>query len=49
MVKILTRKKQQNGFAAKVNVINYSGQTPLFSAAKSGNFEVVRLLVEAGA
>jgi ankyrin repeat protein len=49
MVKILTRRKQLNGYAAKVNVVNYSGQTPLYSAARSGNLEVVRLLVEAGA
>jgi ankyrin repeat protein len=30
-------------------VVNYAGQTPLFSAARSGNFEVVKTLIEIGA
>lgn len=34
MIHILTNKKQNNGFGANPNVVNYSGQTPLFSAAR---------------
>jgi ankyrin repeat protein len=49
MIKILTNKKSENGFGANPNVINYSGQTPLFSAARSGSFEAVKALIEAGA
>ena len=51
MIRILTKKKSRSldGFGAKVNVINYNGQTPLFAAVKVGNFEVVKTLVECGA
>jgi len=49
MIQILTRKKQQNGFGAKVNIVNYSGQTPLYSAARAGNFEAVQVLIDLGA
>ena len=51
LLKILTKPKrgQDGGFGAKVNVISYNGQTPLFSAVKSGNFPAVRALVEMGA
>jgi len=50
MIKILTRKKKEgNGFGAKVNVVNYNGQTPLFSAVREGNFEAVKVLVSIGA
>lgn len=30
------------------NVINYNGQTPLFSAVREGNLELIRVLVEFG-
>ena len=51
LLRILTKPKrgQDGGFGAKVNVISYNGQTPLFSAVKSGNFPAVRALVEMGA
>ena len=34
---------------AKVNTIDYYGYTPLFSAAETGNSQIVRLLLEHGA
>ena len=51
LIKILTKPKrrQDGGFGAKVNVLNYNGQSPLFSAVKSGNFAAIRTLVEMGA
>ena len=51
LIKILTKPKRlkDGGFGAKVNVVNYNGQTPLFSAVKSGNFAAVKTLVEMGA
>ena len=30
-------------------MVNYGGQTPLYSAARQGNFDAVKVLVEAGA
>lgn len=30
------------------NIINYNGQTPLFSAVREGNMELIRVLVEFG-
>ena len=41
IIKILTGKKNENGFGANPNVVNYSGQTPLFSATRSGSLEAV--------
>ena len=51
LIRILTKPKrrQDGGFGAKVNVLNYNGQTPLFSAVKAGNFGAVRTLIEMGA
>jgi ankyrin repeat protein len=49
IINILTRKKALNGFGAKVNILNYQGQTPLFSAAREGNIEAVRALIAVGA
>ncbi len=49
IINIITRKKAQNGFGAKVNILNYQGQTPLFSAAREGNIEAVKALIAAGA
>ena len=46
---MLTRKKQHGGFGAKVNVVNYGGQTPLYSAARQGNLDAVKVLAELGA
>lgn len=34
IIDILTKKKKESGFGANPNIINYSGQTPLFSAAR---------------
>jgi ankyrin repeat protein len=31
-----------------VNVLNYNGQTPLFSAVREGNMELIRILFEEG-
>lgn len=51
MIRILTNSKRTKGggFGAKVNVVNYNGQTPLFSAVKSGNLAAIKSLVEIGA
>ena len=51
IIRILTKKKSKNdgGFGAQVNVLNYSGQTPLFQAAKENNLSAVKLLIEMGA
>ena len=51
LIKILTKPKrrQDGGFGAKVNILNYNGQSPLFSAVKSGNFAAVKALIEMGA
>ena len=51
LIRILTRPKRRSegGFGAKVNVLNYNGQTPLFQAVKNGNFRAVKTLVEMGA
>ena len=48
MLKFLTAKRSQ-GFGAKVNVVNYNGQTPLLASVKEGNFDAAKLLIEAGA
>ena len=51
VISILTKPKrrQDGGFGAKVNVLNYNGQSPLFSAVKGGNFAAVKTLIEMGA
>lgn len=46
LLRMFTRSRKDNGFEAKVNITNYNGQTPLFSAAREGNLEVVKCLVE---
>ena len=46
ILKLLTRPRKEGGFEAKVNILNYNGQTPLFSAAREGNIEIVKVLVE---
>ncbi len=38
----------ESGLGAKVNVLNYNGQTPLFSAVREGNMEIIRVLIEEG-
>jgi ankyrin repeat protein len=45
----LTKSKLENGFSVNPNVINYNGQTPLFIAANQGSFEMVNILINAGA
>ena len=51
MIRILTkpRRRQDGGFGAKVNVLNYNGQSPLFQAVKNGNFGAAKTLIEMGA
>jgi len=46
IVSLLTSDRKKGGFDAKVNIMNYNGQTPLFSACREGNLEVVKTLVE---
>ena len=46
MLLLITKSRKEGGFDAKVNIMNYNGQTPLFSAAREGNIEVVKALVE---
>ena len=46
IIRLLTRKRKDGGFGAKVNVLNYNGQTPLFGAVREGNLESVQVLVE---
>lgn len=50
LLQLLIQKKQkkgaEGGFGAKVNVLNYNGQTPLFSAVREGNMEQMKILVE---
>jgi len=36
---ILVKKKTEGGFGAKVNVVNYNGQTPLYAVAREGDLE----------
>jgi ankyrin repeat protein len=38
----------EGGLGAKVNVLNYNGQTPLFSAVREANMEIIRILIEEG-
>lgn len=49
MIEMLTKPKSENGFNANPNVLNSSGQTPLFSAARSGSFDAVKVLLAANA
>lgn len=42
----LTKPRKDGGFEAKVNISNYNGQTPLFAAAREGNIDSVKCLVE---
>lgn len=46
MIKKRQKKAAEGGYGAKVNVLNYNGQTPLFSAVREGNMEHIRILVE---
>ena len=49
MIKKRVKKSaNESGLGAKVNVLNYNGQTPLFSAVREGNMELIRILVEEG-
>ena len=49
MIEILTKPRSEHGFEANPNVLNYSGQTPLFSAARQGSLNAVQALIAAGA
>ena len=46
LLTLLTKPRADGGFAAEANIMNYNGQSPLFSAAREGNIEVVKVLVE---
>ncbi len=52
LLRLLIKKRQkkgaEGGFGAKVNVLNYNGQTPLFSAVREGNVEHIKILIEEG-
>ena len=51
MIRILCKKraKVDGGFGANINVLNFSGQSPLFQAVKERNMAAVKLLLEMGA
>lgn len=46
IIELLTKGKKLGGFEAKVNIMNYNGQTPLFSACREGHLPVIKYLVE---
>lgn len=46
ILNLLAKPRKEGGFGAKVNIMHYNGQTPLFSAAREGNLTVVIALVE---
>lgn len=49
IIDILCKERQEGGFGANPNVINYNGQTPLFAAARLGSLLAVKALYIAGA
>lgn len=49
LLNMLIASRSENGFGANLNVCNYSGQTPLFSAVRSGCQSAVECLIRAGA
>ena len=49
IIQILCKSKKENGFGANPNVINYNGQTPMFSAARQGSLPAIEALKDAGA
>ena len=46
--KRVKKSATESGLGSKVNVLNYNGQTPLFSAVREGNMELIRILIEEG-
>ena len=46
IIKLLTKSRKEGGFEAKVNIMNYNGQTPLFSACREGHLEVIQYMVD---
>lgn len=46
ILKMITKPKKEGGFEAKINILNYNGQSPLFSAAREGNLEMIKYLIE---
>jgi ankyrin repeat protein len=48
IIKMLITKRANGGFGAKTNVVNFNGQTPMFSAVREGNFAAVKCLIELG-
>ena len=46
ILKLLTKPRKEGGFEAKVNIMSYNGQTPLFSAVREGHIAVVKAMVE---
>lgn len=49
IIDILTKDRQEGGFGANPNVVNYNGQTPMFAAARQGSDFAIKLLHMAGA
>ena len=49
IIQILTKSRAYNGFGANSNVLNYNGQSPLFIAARQGQLQLVKVLIQAGA
>ncbi len=41
MIRLLITKRSNGGFGANANVINFNGQTPLFTAVREGSIETV--------
>ena len=49
VISTLVSPKDNGGYGANVNVVNYQGQSLLFIAVRQAQLEIVKLLVEAGA
>lgn len=42
------KKAAEGGFGMNANVLNYNGQSPLFSAVREGNMVLSKVLIEFG-
>jgi ankyrin repeat protein len=49
VISTLVSPRDNGGYGANVNVVNYQGQSLLFIAVRQAQLEIVKLLVEAGA
>lgn len=43
-----SKKAAEGGFGMNANVLSYNGQTPLFSAVREGNLDLIKVLIEFG-